>query len=260
MRTRHTAGFFMDEQIKNAIAAHALAEYPRECCGLVVKSESGEIYVRCRNLAAAPTDQFALAAEDYAAAEDMGEIVALVHSHPGASAQPTDEDRTMCGRSGIAKWVIVSLGVQADGSIGIDDWCEFEPGGYVARLVGRQFVHGVHDCYAIVRDWYLAERGVALPDFEREDEWWNDGRSNLYLNHYQDAGFLDVGRDVTLQVGDVLLMQIRSKNGVPNHAGVYLGDGQFLHHMYGRLSTRAVWGGMWADSCTTVLRYVGDRK
>ncbi|WP_230384747.1 lysis system i-spanin subunit Rz, partial [Burkholderia pseudomallei] len=64
----------------------------------------------------------------------------------------------MCGRSGIAKWVIVSLGVQADGSIGIDDWCEFEPGGYVARLVGRQFVHGVHDCYAIVRDWYLAER------------------------------------------------------------------------------------------------------
>lgn len=249
------AGFFMDEQIKSAIAAHALAEYPRECCGLVVKTASGEMYVPCRNLAAAPTDQLALAAEDYATAEDMGEIVALVHSHPGATAQPSDADRTMCERSGIATWVIVSLGVQADGSIGVDDWCEFKPSGYVVQLVGRQFVHGVHDCYTIVRDWYLAERGVALPDFEREGDWWNDGRSNLYLNHYQDAGFLDVGRDVTLQVGDVLLMQIRSKNAVPNHAGVYLGDGQFLHHMHGRLSARAVWGGMWADSCTTVLRF-----
>ncbi len=31
------AGFFMDDQIKSAIAVHALTEYPRECCGLVVK-------------------------------------------------------------------------------------------------------------------------------------------------------------------------------------------------------------------------------
>ncbi|WP_179096682.1 C40 family peptidase, partial [Burkholderia pseudomallei] len=123
----------MDEQIKKAIEAHAIAEYPRECCGLVVKTAIGETYVPCRNLAGAPTDQFALASEDYAAAEDAGEIVALVHSHPGALAQPSEADRAMCERSGIAKWVIVSLGVQADGSIGVDDWCEFKPAGYVAR-------------------------------------------------------------------------------------------------------------------------------
>ncbi|MGU7780537.1 C40 family peptidase [Burkholderia sp. PU8-34] len=248
----------MDERIKQAIADHALAEYPRECCGLVVRTGTGDEYVRCRNVAAKPSEQFALAPEDYAAAEDAGEIVAIVHSHPGGTARPSPADRVMCERSGIASWAIVSLGVQADGSIGVDDWCEFGPSGYVAPLVGREFVHGVHDCYAIVRDWYLAGCGVALPDFERADDWWNDGRSNLYIDHFAEAGFVDVGQDAELQVGDVLLMQIRSENGVPNHAGVYLGDGRFLHHMHGRLSRRDVWGGMWAVHCATVLRYSGS--
>ncbi|KWN77232.1 C40 family peptidase [Burkholderia stagnalis] len=247
----------MDERIKTAIADHALAEYPRECCGLVVRVETGDEYVRCRNVAVTPAEHFALAPEDYAAAEDRGEVVALAHSHPGASARPSAADRAMCERSGIASWVIVSLGIQADGSIGVDDWSEFGPQGYVAPLVGREFVHGIHDCYAIVRDWYLAERGIVLPDFERPDDWWNDGRSSLYLDHYVEAGFVDVGRDAELQVGDVMLMQIRSGNDVPNHAGVYIDDGKFLHHMHGRLSARAVWGGMWADHCVTVLRYVG---
>ncbi|WGS43997.1 C40 family peptidase [Burkholderia sp. JSH-S8] len=247
----------MDERIKQAIAAHALAEYPRECCGLVVRSATGDSYVRCRNIAAAPTEQFTLAPEDYAVAEDAGEIIALAHSHPGASAQPSMADRAMCERSGIPAWIIVSLGVQGDGSIGIDDWCEFGRSGYVAPLFGREYVHGVLDCYALVRDWYLAERGIVLPDFERKDGWWDDGHSNLYIAHYQDAGFLDMGPGVMLEAGDVLLMQIRSKNGVPNHSGVYLGDGMFLHHMYGRLSCRAVWGAMWRDCCTTVLRHMG---
>jgi cell wall-associated NlpC family hydrolase len=49
------------------------------------------------------------------------------------------------------------------------------------------------------------------------------------------------------------LMQIRSK--VPNHAAVYIGDGMIMHHMYKRLSTRDMYGGMWADHATHVLRH-----
>lgn len=248
----------MNETIKAAIAAHAIAEYPRECVGLVVLAQGVEIYMPCANWAATPSEQFVLAGEDYARAEDAGEIVALVHSHPGAPARPSAADRAMCEQGGIARWVIVSLGVQADGSIAVDDWCEFGPSGYVAPLIGRQFAHGVHDCYAIVRDWYRLERGVDLPDFERRDDWWDDGHSSLYLDNYRAAGFEAVGPAAELQPGDVLLMQIRSRNGVPNHAGVYLGDGQFLHHMHGRLSGRAVWGGMWAQCLRTVLRYRGS--
>ncbi|KWZ53281.1 hydrolase Nlp/P60 [Burkholderia ubonensis] len=247
----------MDERIKQAIADHALAEYPRECCGLVALVNSVETYVPCRNAAATPSEHFVMSPEDYADVEDRGEVVAIVHSHPGAAARPSMADRAMCEQSGIARWVIVSLGVQADGSVAVDDWCEFGPSGYVAPLVGREFAHGSLDCYSLIRDWYRIERSIELPDFERPDGWWDDGRSNLYLDNFSSAGFVDVGQDAELQPGDVLLMQIRSKNGVPNHAGVYLGDGVLLHHMYGRLSGRTVWGGMWAHSLRTTLRYKG---
>jgi proteasome lid subunit RPN8/RPN11 len=247
----------MNEQTKNAIAEHALAEYPRECCGLVVVGQAGEIYVPCRNVAEKPAEGFVLAPEDYASAEDMGLIAVVVHSHPGASARPSPADRKTCEWVGVDKWVIVSLGVQGDGLIALDDWFEFGPSGYVAPLIGRPFVHGVHDCYDLIRSYYQIERGVTLPDFERPDGWWDDGKSNLYLDNFAKAGFVDVGQDAEPQVGDVLLMQIRSKNHVPNHAGVFIGNGQMLHHMYGQLSGRTVWGGMWAHSLRTILRYRG---
>ncbi|WP_043946890.1 NlpC/P60 family protein, partial [Ralstonia solanacearum] len=41
--------------------------------------------------------------------------------------------------------------------------------------------------------------------------------------------------------GDVILMQVRAP--VPNHAAVYLGGVQMLHHLHGRLSSRDVYGG-----------------
>jgi cell wall-associated NlpC family hydrolase len=118
-------------------------------------------------------------------------------------------------------------------------------------LLGRRFVHGVLDCWALCRDWYAREWGVALPDPDRHDGWWDDGTSNLYLDNLDAAGF-DIVQDGTMERGDLLLMQIRSKNQVPNHAGVYLGEGKFIHHLYGRLSTREVWGGYWREK----LRYV----
>jgi len=50
-------------------------------------------------------------------------------------------------------------------------------------------------------------------------------------------------------------MQVQSKNGVPNHAGVYLGDGIMLHHLYGRLSSRDVYGGYWREVTRLTLRH-----
>lgn len=249
----------MNEITKAAIAEHALAEYPRECVGLVCVRDGTEIYVPCRNLAAVPTENFSLSPEDLANAEDLGAVAALVHSHPGGAARPSPADRAMCEQAGIDRWVIVSLGVQTDSTIGIDGWCEFSPAGYVAPLIGRVFVHGIHDCYDLIRSYYQLERGVTLPNFDRPHDWWADGVSNLFLDNFTKAQFADMGQDAELEVGDVLLMQIRSKNDVPNHSGIYLGGNVLLHHMYGQLSGRTVWGGMWARSLRTVLRYRGEQ-
>ncbi|VVE28081.1 peptidase P60 [Pandoraea pneumonica] len=255
----------MNETTLQAIREHAAKEYEnerRECCGLVIIERGREVYVPCSNKAArnprtGKWDSFMLPADEYSAAEDLGEIVCAVHSHPDASPEPSQGDLVRCEGSRLP-WLIMAWPSGETKMI--------EPRGYVAPLVGRSFHHGTLDCYALVRDWYERERDIVLPDFGRTDGWWDDGQSDLYRQHYRDAGFEDVAdspaavhravRD--LQVGDVILMQIRSKNGVPNHAGVYIGDGCMLHHLHGRLSTRDVYGGYWLDCTRHVLRYVRE--
>nr|WP_080415314.1 C40 family peptidase [Burkholderia ubonensis] len=240
----------IESKIREDIAKHALACYPEECCGVVVAGQ----YFPCRNNAPAPLDDFAISPEDYAAAEDIGPIEAVVHSHPGASAQPSQADLTACEAREAPKWIIVSLGVQADGSIAIDDWCEFAPSGYEAPLIGCEFSHGSNDCYGLVRRYYKQERGVILPDFLRAGEWWKDGSSDLYTQHYKEAGFISLGRVAEPLKGDVLLMKIRSPNDVPNHAAVYTGNDEILHHLWGELSRRDTLP-RYQPFVTDVLRY-----
>ncbi|MEN5288552.1 Mov34/MPN/PAD-1 family protein, partial [Stenotrophomonas lactitubi] len=50
----------MQQSTLQAIQAHAAAEYPRECCGLIVATAGGEAYVACRNVATTPSEHFRL--------------------------------------------------------------------------------------------------------------------------------------------------------------------------------------------------------
>lgn len=237
-------------QLRDAIARHALQSYPNESCGLVVNGD----YFPCRNASATPTESFEIHPEDYATAEDLGTVTALVHSHPGATARPSPADLTACEGAGIPLWVIVSLGAQADGSVAIEDWCEFSPSGYSAPLVGCPFSHGTNDCYSVVRRWYWQTHGVDLPDFPRAGDWWDDGHSDLYTAGFPAAGFEALPKGTEPDIGDVLLMRIRSRNNVPNHAAVYVGNGQILHHCYGQLSRHDLLA-RYTDHITHTLRH-----
>lgn len=219
--------------------AHAMAEMPREACGLLIIRKGREVYRPCRNLAVGD-DQFIISPDDYEAAEAEGEVVAVVHSHPFIPPEPSQADLVSCEATGLP-WHIVNAPT--------GNWYSFEPTGYVAPLVGRQFSHGVLDCYAIIRDWYKQARGITLPDYERHDGWWHVGK-NLYLENFGNAGF-QVCQD--LHEGAVLLMQVGSQ--VPNHAAIYLGDDMILHHVQGRLSSRDIYGGYWRKHTTHILKY-----
>lgn len=220
---------------------HAQHELPRESCGLVVIYKGREVYYPCRNLAVG-TDQFVLAPDDYEEADAIGEIVAVVHSHPYVSPEPSQADLVSCEASGL-EWHIVNVPT--------GKWHSFKPTGYVAPLVGRVFSHGVLDCYSIIRDWYKQVRGIELQQFERHDGWWEVGQ-NLYVDNYAQAGWQQCDE---LHEGAMLLMQIGSP--VPNHAAVYIGDNMILHHVQGRLSSRDVYGGYWRKVTTHILRYTG---
>ena len=228
--------------LQQQILEHAKAEFPREACGLVAVVKGRRRYFPCRNIADTPDEHFILDPADYAATEDKGEIVAVIHSHPTTNHNPSQADRVACEKSGLP-WHIVNPRTE--------QWGYCEPAGFELPYVGRKFSFGVVDCYSLCRDWYGREFGLKLRDYPRRDKFWLRGE-NLYLDNFASEGFRAIPLE-ELQYGDIILMQLESP--LPNHAAIYLGDQQILHHLQGRLSSRDIYGGYYWKSTAKALRH-----
>ena len=232
-----------------AAQAHAAECYPNESCGLIVLAEDGERYVPCNNAHDNPSEHFRLSGEDFSEAEELGEVKAVVHSHPNASGAPSDADRVQCELSELP-WHILSVGmVDGKAEFGQQGYCQ--PCGYQAPLQGRQFAHGLLDCFTLFKDFLWREFGIRLNNCEREDDWWNKGQELYSIDRLNAEGLFQIKDEP--KRGDIILMNIRSK--VANHAAVYLGDGQMLHHLHGKLSRTEPYGGMWAERTIMIVRH-----
>jgi len=252
----------LTEKLKNHIETHAMTTFPGEACGLIVSCGNKPRYIATKNQAT-NHDQFIISAEDYAAAEMQGEVVAVVHSHVNEAARPSAADLVACEATGLP-WIIVSIHEDPDaGQPYASEWVEFSPSGYVAPLVGRPFHFGSLDCYGLVRDFYARELGVILEDFPRTDKFWERGEE-LYLSNFERAGFRQVNDGP--KYGDVILMQYRSN--ITNHGAVFLGNEKLkerpdliavpdamLHHVSNRLSERVIYGGFWQKITRAIVRH-----
>jgi cell wall-associated NlpC family hydrolase len=118
------------------------------------------------------------------------------------------------------------------------------------HLLGIPFVHGSDDCYGIVRRFYADNFGIELTDYARPDMWWLSDM-NLYMKYFRDEGFEVVNEPPHLaRPADVFLLAIQSQDA--NHAGIYLGNGEILHHYRGRLSEVVKMKTMWRNPCAIV--------
>ena len=232
----------LPNEIKEQALAHAKSEAPKESCGLVVVVKGRKRYFPCKNIAETPDEHFVLDPISYVEAEEKGEIIAVVHSHPVTNHAPSSADKVACEKSRLP-WHVVNPNTEL--------WGYCEPSGFELPYVGRQFVHGIIDCYTLCRDWYNKEWNLNLRDYERRDEWWYKGE-NLYLDNFKKEGFHEI-KVSDLVFGDALLMQLESP--VPNHAAIYLGDNVVLHHVQGRLSSRDVYGGYYQKVTAKALRH-----
>lgn len=227
-------------KIEEEIKAHAALESPKECCGLVIVKRGKQAYIPCRNIATSGKD-FVISPEDYYKAEDGGEVILIVHSHPYSSPKPSPVDLVECEKHGLP-WLIVNHPVGT--------MYQFDPTGFVTPLIGREFHHGVLDCYTFIRDYYNQVLDIKLLEFDRADNWWLAG-DNLYIDNFNSTGFEAVTGKI--QEHDVLLMQVASQ--VPNHGAIYVGGGKIEHHQTQRLSSRDVYGGWYQKITTHILRH-----
>lgn len=246
----------IDDAVLTAARAHAEQEQPKESCGLVVSIAGEQSYIQCANSASNPENNFHISPQDWCKAEDKGEVVAIVHSHPGASSRPSQADKIAAEQHGLP-WLI----------LGDDGHTIYKPNGQSMPLLGRTFIHGVLDCYTAVKDFYKRELGIELGDYERKGGWWREQGASLYADNVESEGFEQVE---DLRYGDMLLMRIGRTRHI-NHAAIYLGEdallkseeaprlyGQgpfFYHHMYGRNSSREVYGHSWFNRTEKIMRH-----
>ena len=240
----------LTKSINKAIIAHAIADYPREACGVIV----GKEYIPCANVAADDA-QFEIDPIDLVGASKEGEIRAYVHSHPDGSCQPSMPDKVQMNLHG-KPWIITN---------GVDAVLH-KPDGYQAPLLGREYHHGLMDCYTLVKDYYQRELGITLGDYKRDDVWWESADNEpLYLDNFKAEGFIEVD---TIQKHDLILCRLGRTEHV-NHALVFIGDGTLksertedvisdclvLHHPYGRESLREIYGEQWQRRAAVIIRH-----
>ena len=242
----------MNEQSKQQIVEMAHKHDEVEICGFLVRRNKKEQVYHAQNMSDEPWNTFRTSPQDWLEASSMGKIMSVFHSHPGPKSEtPSMADKVACNRSMVPWWIY---------SLRTKHWGMIVPDEYVAPLLGREWCHGVLDCYSMIRDWYrYTEKddplgpglGIELLEFPRDDHWWNNGGS-LYEDGYPKTGFVSVPKE-SLRKHDVILMGWDAPT--PHHAAISMEGNMILHHMYGRLSGRVIYGRWYRDRTMKVIRH-----
>ena len=230
---------------------HAASEYPNEACGLIVNGR----YKPCKNLAEDPTKSFTIDPVVFIEAVNTGKPVAVFHTHPFDQTKPVIIPHEWPSTADMVNWMNTNVPwcIASSTSEGMSELVWLDDS-VRPPILGREFVHGITDCYSIIRDWYLFERNINLPNFARVYDWWLQPGVDLYGSNFKAAGFTEVSKD-DVQVGDVALMQIRTN--VINHAAIVTGTNQLTHHLFHRLSNEDRLD-RWSQYIVKYVRYTKD--
>lgn len=218
----------MTPQAREDIIAHAIECWPRESVGYLKDGE----YHRLTNCidGDAATSMFELSSVE--ATLVAQEADALVHSHPEGTDHPTKDDIEVQARMKKPWYIVVMLVRKDNQEPYVREIFEFSHDMPVQPYEGRHFRYMIQDCRTLVKDWLNQEMSIPFDPGYDEFGWWWEGK-DLIMDRMEQWGFVKI-READVRRGDVVLMKVNC--AVVNHLGIYLGNGQMLHHPAQRLS------------------------
>ena len=230
---------------KETFKKYAKEQAPEEACGLLAIIKGKETFWPCKNLAEGKFEFFILDPDDWAECEDTGEVIGVIHSHPKGSATPSDTDRAACEHLGFPYYIY---------SIAHDHWESFKPTGWKApSLIGRKFIWGKYDCWAIVTDWLKENKNINIKYWKRPKKIRDFINNPEFEFALPKLNFVRQSNNKNIQVGDVLLFQ--SVTGNLDHVAVYIGDNMILNHNIKGLSCRELFDLKYQQALRGIYRY-----
>ena len=223
------------------IRSHFEDAYPREACGVVGIVKGKKRWFPCRNVAEGYED-FVMCSEDWFRIRQQADVLAIVHSHPDASSEASENDINNCNALQVPYWIF---------SYPEMDLNKVEPETVQNTLIGREYAFGILDCFEASRDWLIEKANITIPARAPfEDDWWE--RDLDYFTEERIRGWNLVKVDEA-QEHDVLVFSVEAEVG--NHCGVYLGNDVFFHHAVNRLSCRESLYPFWVKHLIGIYRY-----
>jgi proteasome lid subunit RPN8/RPN11 len=214
------------------IRRHAEDSPQREVCGLLVRGHGAvKEPVVCPTANLHPDPRcFQIPDAEVRHFMREGRLVGFYHSHYQDPAVFSDVDRQSAEQARLPLFVYSLVDKQFN---------LYRPTSVTPSMEGRDFLLGLNDCIQIVTEWMLTNRNLVIPYVERT---WDNVRAGCrsWGPILTQAGLRSIPPAEAQQVGDVLVFACGTTDPTsPNHTGIIISPGVFLHQMYGRLSCTA---------------------
>lgn len=196
------------------IKSEAIAAYPNEAVWLVTEKRG---CYQVENIHSDPENFFKISSEDSLQASLEG-LLQVIHSHCDVPEVPSKEDMELFERVNVPCGILTTDGEWASEIL----WMNED----IPPLEGRPFIHGVSDCYSVLRDYYRL-KGFEVADVPRDWCWWDSEEDNYLEKLFESRGFYEVPKEEA-RAGDSWLALIRGP--VIHHCGVLLENDLILHH------------------------------
>ena len=233
------------ETLYDEIIAYCQTKLPEEACGFIFKDGDTYSWKGFENIYEGDKSQFfAIAPSDTNDAYTSGKLYAVFHSHTQTKDVFSQADVESQKRTGVA-WVLFNIHGKPE-VYWLKNEKKYRP------LYDRPYVWHVYDCYSFIKDFYKQEFDIFLNDYVREENFFDKGQE-LYLDNFEKEGFHEVPL-TSIKYGDILLFKLANSD-VTSHAGVYMDNNIFAHHLNGRRSKKDLLGRFYKDRISKVIRH-----